>query len=220
MKKTCIVIVGPTAVGKTSFAIRLAQSLHAEIISADSRQCFRELNIGVAKPSLEELALVPHHFISSHSIFEEVNAGAFERYALEKLGEFFSESDVAVVVGGTGLYIKALTSGMDAIPETPVSLREEIKQAYSTFGMDWLHNELNKYDPAYLVQQEKHNSQRLMRALEVIKHTGKSISSYQTNEVAKRDFEIMTIGLELPRPELYARINQRVEVMMQDWLWE
>ena len=126
MKKTCILIVGPTAVGKTSVAIQVAQHFNTEIISADSRQCFRELNIGVAKPSPEELAAVKHHFINSHSIKNEVNAAVFEQYALERIGEIFSKSDFAVMAGGTGLYVRSFCSGMDEVPVIKPEIREKI----------------------------------------------------------------------------------------------
>jgi tRNA dimethylallyltransferase len=218
--KTCIIIAGPTAVGKTAFAIKLAQYLHTSIISADSRQCFKQMNIGVAKPSVEELLAVPHYFINSHPVTDEVNAAVFEQYALEKLNDIFAENDFAVMVGGTGLYIKALCHGMDAIPEISAEVRNKIITDYETNGLSWLQTQVAINDPEYFAKGETKNPQRLMRALEVKLATGKSITFYQTQQKKIRDFNIIKIGLEIPREELYNRINQRVDIMMETGLLE
>jgi len=219
-QKTCIVIAGPTAVGKTTVALALAQHFTTAIISADSRQCFKELNIGVAKPTVEQLQLVKHYFINSHSIFNEVNAGIFEQYALNAVGEIFLEHDIAVMVGGTGLYIRAFCEGMDAIPPADPQLRYEINTRYSNDGFDWLQNEIKEKDPAWYAVGEIQNPQRIMRALEVVMHTGKSILSFQQDVKAKRNFRIIKIGLTLPRQELYRNINHRVDEMMEAGLEE
>ena len=219
-QKTCIVIAGPTAVGKTTVALALAQHFSTAVISADSRQCFKELNIGVAKPTVEQLQLVKHYFISSHSIFDEVNAGIFEQYALNAVSEIFLEHDIAVMVGGTGLYIRAFCEGMDAIPPADPHLRNEINTRYSNDGFDWLQNEIKEKDPAWYAVGEIQNPQRIMRALEVVMHTGKSILSFQQDVKAKRNFRIIKIGLTLPRQELYRNINHRVDEMMEAGLEE
>ena len=218
MKKTCILIVGPTAVGKTSVAIQVAQHFNTEIISADSRQCFRELNIGVAKPSPEELAAVKHHFINSHSIKNEVNAAVFEQYALEKIGEIFSKSDFAVMAGGTGLYVRSFFSGMDEVPVIKPEIREKIIADFEWEGLEWLQKEVEKIDPLYFAKGEIKNPQRMMRALEVKRSTGRSIIEFQTQQKKQRDFNIIKIGLELPKDELHRNINKRVDAMMQQGL--
>ena len=218
MIKTVYIICGPTAVGKTSFAIALAQYLHTEIISADSRQCFRELGIAVAKPTAAELTMVPHHFIDSHSIEEELNAGIFETYALEKVSDLFKIHDAVVMVGGTGLYIKAFSEGMDAMPTIDASIREKVLQAYAINGMKWLQDEVAKKDPVFWAQSEQENPQRLMRALEVFLATGNSITSYRKAEKKLRDFRMIKIGLELPRELLNQRINLRVDQMVNNGL--
>jgi tRNA dimethylallyltransferase len=184
-EKTCIIIVGPTGIGKTPFAIQLAQHFNTQIISADSRQCYKELNIGVAKPSAEELNAVIHHFVNSHSIHDEVNAAVYEQYALQKAEEIFKANNTAIVVGGTGLYIKALCNGVDIIPNIPSNLRQNIVEQYEQYGMAWLQNEVATKDPLYYQQGEIENPQRLMRALEVLMHTGNSILSYQTKTKKK-----------------------------------
>ncbi|WP_276484716.1 tRNA (adenosine(37)-N6)-dimethylallyltransferase MiaA [Paraflavitalea pollutisoli] len=215
MQPVCIVIVGPTAVGKTALAIRVAQQFGTSIISADSRQCFREMTIGVAKPSPEELAAVPHYFINSHSIHEDVNAAVFEQYALQAVKKITSTHPVVVMTGGTGLYVKAFCEGLDDIPAVLPTVREEIAQQYELDGISWLQQQVAAEDPLYYSTGEIHNPQRLIRALEVKRSTGQSIRHFQQGKKAARDFRIVKIGLELPRPELYRNINQRVENMVQ-----
>jgi tRNA dimethylallyltransferase len=214
--KTVIIIAGPTAVGKSAAAIELAKHFNAEIISADSRQCYKELNIGVARPSLQELQEVPHHFIASHSIQEEVTAITFEQYALEKTAQLFQHHPIVVMVGGTGLYIKAFCEGLDAIPPILPSIRTNIIKQYEVNGLAWLQQIVQEKDPSYFSTGEIQNPQRLMRALEVIESTGHSITTYQKKEKATRDFNIVKIGLELPREVLVQRIHQRVDKMMED----
>jgi tRNA dimethylallyltransferase len=212
--KTCIVIAGPTAVGKTNFAIRLAQHFNTQIISTDSRQCYKELNIGVAKPSVKELQQVPHHFINSHSINNDVNAALFEKYALQKIDEIFLGNTIAVVVGGTGLYIKAFCEGIDEIPTIDEAIRKKIIADYTSKGLVWLQQQVQINDAVYYAQGEIQNPQRLMRALEVKLSTGNSIITYQTQQKQTRSFNIVKLALELPREELYNRINNRVDAMM------
>jgi tRNA dimethylallyltransferase len=223
LKPTVYIVVGPTAVGKTKYAIELAQRLNTEIISADARQCYQELNIGVARPSGSELATVPHHFIASHSIQETVNAGVFEQYALAKTTTLLAQNGSVVMVGGTGLYIKAFVEGIDQIPTIDAAVRQQIQEDISLKGMDWLQAQIQKLDPAYWAmadQGEQQNTQRLSRALEVMIGTGQSILSFQQQQKKIRPFDIQKIGLALPRPQLYERINQRVLQMIEMGLEE
>ncbi len=213
--KTCIIIAGPTAVGKTALAIALAQHFQTEIISADSRQCYTELTIGVAKPSTEELLAVPHHFINSHSIRDEVSAADFATYASAAAQQIFEHHDIAVMVGGTGLYIRAFCQGMDSIPAIDAALRISIREQYAAKGMEWLQQAVAQKDPGYFATGEIQNPQRMMRALEVILQTGISIMEYQRGGKVQRDFNIIQFGLELPRDVLYDRINRRADEMMK-----
>ena len=216
--KTIIIICGPTAVGKTALAIELAKSLKTEIISADSRQCFKELNIGVAKPSPLELSTIHHHFINSHSIHETVDAAVFEQYALQATNEILKKNDIAVMVGGTGLYIKAFAEGMDDIPAIDPSIRLELSNKFQLQGLQWLQEIVKEKDPAFWQQAEQQNPQRLLRGLEVILSTGKSITTYRKGEKKQRPFRILKAGLELQRPELNERINTRVDEMIVNGL--
>lgn len=223
LKPTVYIVVGPTAVGKTKYAIELAQNLKTEIISADARQCYQELNIGVARPSELELATVPHHFIASHSIQDTVNAGVFEQYALAKTETLLAQYGSVVMVGGTGLYIKAFVEGMDQIPTIDPAIRLQIQEDVSNKGMVWLQAQIQKMDPEYWAmadQGEQQNTQRLSRALEVMIGTGQSILRFQQQQKKTRPFNIQKIGLELPREQLYERINQRVLQMVETGLEE
>lgn len=211
--KTVIIIAGPTAVGKTRVAIDLAKHFQTEIISADSRQCYRELNIGVARPSESELQEVPHHFIAAHSITENINAGFFEQYALEKTKEIFREKDVVIMCGGTGLYIKAFCEGMDEIPAASAETRNRIIEQYKQHGLAWLQETVKEKDPVFFQTGENQNPQRLMRALEVMEETGQSILAFRTGKKPERDFSILRIGLELPKEELQRNIELRAQAM-------
>lgn len=213
-QKTAIIIGGPTAVGKTALAIRLAQHYNTTILSADSRQCFRELTIGVARPSTEELAAVPHDFIATHSIEEVFSAADYEAYALRSLEQTFATHDHAIVCGGTGLYIKALMQGLDDIPPVEPAIREAIIADYEKNGLRALQETVRHEDPLYYESGEIRNPQRLMRALEVMRATGRSIRSFQQAAKAERSFRIIPIRLSLPREQLYQRIDQRVDQMM------
>ena len=217
-QNTVIIIAGPTAVGKTAFAIALAQHFQTEIISADSRQCYKEMKIGVARPSDEELASVKHYFIASHSVTEDLNAGSFEKYALEAVDEIFKKSKVAVMVGGTGLYIKSFCEGIDPMPEIPEATRQQVIDGYKQKGLIWLQKELEQKDPAFWAVAEQQNPQRLMRALEVFYATGQSIMVYRTKKKIERPFRIIKIGLEISKEQLHHNINARVDQMMQEGL--
>ena len=218
--KTVIIICGPTAVGKTSISIALAKYFHTEIISADSRQCFKELKIGVARPSDEELKEIPHHFIASHSIKENINAAFFEKFALQKAGELFKTHDTIIMVGGTGLYIKAFCEGLDEIPPIDEAIRKSIISDYELHGLSWLQEQVKIKDPEFYKVGEIQNPQRLMRALEVVGSTGQSILSFRKNKKTERPFNIIKIGLELPKEELHVNINSRVDKMIEEGLIE
>jgi len=217
---TVILIAGPTAVGKTAVAIQLAQQFSTAIISADSRQCYQEMNIGVARPSPDELAAVPHHFIASHTIQQEVNAGIFEQYALAITATLFKSHSVVVMTGGTGLYIKAFCEGIDEMPAISSTIREAIIQSYEINGLQWLQEQVLQKDPVFWQTAEQQNPQRLMRALEFVEATGKSITLFRAGKKVERPFRIIKIGLEMPRELLNERINQRVDHMMQSGLLE
>ncbi|MEJ0079995.1 MAG: tRNA (adenosine(37)-N6)-dimethylallyltransferase MiaA [Puia sp.] len=212
--KTVIIISGPTASGKTALAIEVARHFNTSIISADSRQCFRELHIGVAKPGLEQLSAVRHFFVNSHSILEEVNASIFESLALAWCEEIFSSRDTLVMCGGTGLYIKAFREGLDEIPSIDEGIRKKIADQYHDRGIVWLQESVQQTDPLFYESGEMTNPQRMMRALEVIQSTGRSIVSYRNKQKKHRNFRILEFSIRLPRKELYQRIDHRVDQMM------
>ena len=218
MEKICIIIVGPTASGKTTAAIEAAQYFNTDIISADSRQCFKELNIGVAKPTIKQLAQVNHYFINTHSITESLSAADFEIYALNAVEEIFKKNDIAVMCGGTGLYIKAFTEGLDAIPETDHKIKEVIADGYKREGLGWLQNKIKETDPLFWEKGEIHNPHRLLRALEVFMTTGISIIAQQKKIKKVRPFNIIKVGIEITREVLYDRINCRVDGMQEKGL--
>lgn len=219
-QKTVYFVVGPTAVGKTSFAIQLAKHLDAEIISADSRQFYREMNIGTATPSVEELRQVKHHFIANLSIHQAYNVSSFEQDALALLEELFQSNDSVVVVGGSGLYLDALAYGIDDLPDASEELRMDLKRLYDNEGIEALQAQLEKLDPVFYAQIDKQNPKRLLRALEVCLTTGKPYSDLRIGEKKKRDFEIRWIGLEQERAVLNERINLRVDLMLEAGLLE
>ena len=220
--KTVILITGPTASGKTSLALQTAKHYQTEIISADSRQCFIEMNIGVAKPSAHELAAVPHHFINSHSIHDEVNAAAFAQYASDAAEKIFRNHDVLVMAGGTGLYIKAFLEGLDSIPAIPASVRQNISIQYEEKGLTWLQDQVRIVDPKFFAEGEIKNPQRLMRALEVKLGTGKSIKDFHSSagSGASEKYHVLKYAIDLSRGQLYENINARVDSMMEDGLLE
>ncbi len=216
--KTVIIITGPTASGKTELAMKLARHFQTTIISADSRQCFRELNIGVAKPTPVQLEEIKHVFVNSHSIKDEVNAAVFESLAISACDEIFPTRDVIVMSGGTGLYIKAFRDGLDEIPFIDEGIRKKIQDSYQDLGMDWLKSTVQQDDPLFYASGETANPQRMMRALEVIQSTGRSIITFRSRQKKQRPFRILEFGIRLPRKELYKRINERVDLMMDQGL--
>lgn len=218
MVKTAYIIAGPTAVGKTAIAIALAKRLDTEIVSADSRQCYREMSIGTAKPTAEELVSVKHHFIDTHSVTTALDAADYETLALSYLQDIFAKHDAAVVCGGTGLYIKALCEGLDTMPAVSDEVVRDVNNEYETRGLQWLQHAVMEEDPDFYKEGEIKNPARLLRALIFKRSVGESIVNYRTGEKKKRDFRIVKVGLELPREVLYERINKRVDNMMQDGL--
>ena len=216
--QSLIVICGPTAVGKTALAIAVAKHFDTEIISADSRQFYKEMTICTAKPNAVELAAVKHHFINNLSIQDTYTAGMYEREALAALKKIFAESDVAVMVGGSGLFIKAVCEGFDSFKGEEVS--EDVKEKIRSLSLEEMQQEVSKRDPEYFDRVDKQNPRRLQRALEVIYTTGRKYSDQRTGAKAIRDFNIIKIGLELPREILYDRINKRVDAMRKAGLWE
>jgi tRNA dimethylallyltransferase len=216
--KTLIVVAGPTAVGKTTAAIELAKHYHTIVVSADSRQFFREMSIGTAKPDAEELATVKHYFIDSHSIAEPFSVGDFEKQGLALLDELFTVHDHVILAGGSGLYIKAICEGFDELPKADPAIREGLNLELEEKGITYLQQKLKLADPVYYDEVDLDNPQRIIRALEVFESSGKPISSYRQATVNKRPFRIVKLALNLPREILYDRINQRVDVMMQHGL--
>lgn len=219
-KSKLIVIVGPTAVGKTALAIRVARQLKTEILSADSRQIYKELEIGTAKPTAAELAEVRHHFINSHSIQETFNAADFGMQASKSLEELFHQHEYVVVSGGSGLYIKGLLEGFDEMPQVQNGVREKIIHAYQQSGLVWLQDQVKKLDPDYFETVDVQNPQRLMRALEVIESTDKPFTAWQLKSKRVLPYQVIKIGLELERDQLYARIDARMDAMIEGELFE
>lgn len=217
---TLIVIAGPTAVGKTALTIHLAQVLNTVIVSCDSRQFYQEMNIGTAKPTGMELAAAPHFFINSLSIFDAYSVGDFERDALAFLEKKFVEKQAILMTGGSGLYIKAVCEGFDPFPTIDKKQRLQIEQQYQQQGIGYLQETLQQLDPVYFKQVDTHNPQRMMRALEVCLATGKPFSAFRKQKAATRPFHTLKIMLDRPRPELYDRINRRVDMMLENGLLE
>jgi tRNA dimethylallyltransferase len=218
MSGTLIVVCGPTASGKTKLAIQLAKHFSAEIISADSRQVYKELKIGSAPPSQAELKEVKHHFIASRNLDEDYNAGAFEKDVLQLLDKLFQKNKFAILVGGSGLYIDAVCSGFDKVPSSFPEIRKQLQDLYEAKGIEQLQNKLKELDPDYYTKIDLSNPQRLMRALEVCIGTGKPYSLLREGKKNPRDFRIIKIGLELPRELLYQRIDARVDEMIKTGL--
>ena len=215
IKKNLIVLVGPTAIGKTSLSIEIAKTLETDIISADSRQFFKEMNIGTAKPSAEELKQVPHHLVGHISINQDYNVGKFEAEALETLNKIFTQKNTCLLCGGSGLYINAVCNGFDELPEIDSNIREELNNINQTLGITPLQNKLKELDPSYYDIVDKNNPQRIIRALEVCLSSGKTFSSYRSGKTNNRNFNIFKIGLDMDRGQLYERINLRVDEMIK-----
>ena len=212
------VIAGPTAVGKTAVAVQLAQKLGTGVISADSRQCYKEMTIGTAKPDAAELQAVKHYFIDAFPVTEHITAAGFETLALGYLSEIFAHHNNAVVCGGTGLYIKALCDGLDEMPETDPAIVQQLDAEYGQRGLEWLQQAVQNEDPDFYHIGEVQNPARLLRALSFVRTTGQSITRYRTQSKKQRPFRIVKVGLELPRELLYDRINHRVDAMMAQGL--
>ena len=217
-QKTLIVIAGPTAIGKTALAIKVAQHYQTEIISADSRQFFKEMSIGTAKPNAQELGAVPHHFINSHSINQDFSVGTFEKEALAKIEELYRTHHVLIMVSGSGLYMNAVLYGFDEIPKANENIREKLNQEFRKEGIEPLQNQLKQLDSVYYKEVDINNPQRIIRALEVCLSTGKPFSSYRNAPKKTREFNTILIGLETERKTLYERINHRVDLMMENGL--
>ena len=216
--KRLIVIVGPTGSGKTDLSIAVAEHFAAPIISTDSRQFYRGMAIGTAQPSREQMMRVEHHLVDCLDVHEEFNCGAYERVALERLSESFAKHDTVVAVGGSGLYIKALCEGMDDLPDAEPALREELLRRLETEGLESLVEQLRELDEVYYKEVDRCNPQRILRAVEVCLTTGQPYSSLRKGGSKKRDFEIVKVGVDYPRDELYERINRRVDMMMAEGL--
>lgn len=219
--KTLIVLVGPTASGKTEVAIQIANQFNAEIISADSRQFYKELPIGTAAPNHRQLKEVKHHYIGNLSVKDEFNVSSFENNVLQLLDEKFKVLNNMILVGGSGLYINAVCKGIDNLPDPDINLRREITALYAEKGIQALQEKLNELDPQYYKEVDRKNPKRLMRAIEVCLKTGKPYSEQRLNQPKKRNFNIIKIGLEMHRDELNSRINNRTREMMdKGWLEE
>ncbi len=220
-KKTLVVVLGPTASGKTDVAIRLAKYFDTEIISADSRQFYREIPIGTAAPAPRQLAVVPHHFVGNLSLSDNYNVSRFEKEVLALLKEKFRSHDFMIMTGGSGLYIDAVCQGIDSLPDPDPQLRKTLQEKWQQQGIEVLQQQLQQLDAEYYGQVDLQNHKRLMRAIEVCLQTGQKYSELRLNKPQKRDFNILKIGLNLPREQLYARINQRADLMMENgWLEE
>lgn len=218
--KYLIVVAGPTAIGKTALGVRLAKTFGTAVLSADSRQFFREMSIGTAKPSAEEMQGIPHYFIGSHSVSEPYNVGKYETEAIALLKKLFSEQDVVIMVGGSGLYIDAVCKGFDELPEADEAIRKQIDELLGQEGIEALQEKLKQLDPVYYAQVDLKNPQRLSRALEVCMSSGKPYSTLREGKIKTRDFNCIKIGLDTGRELLYERINSRVDKMMQEGLLE
>lgn len=221
-----ITIIGPTAIGKTALSIQLAQHFGCQIISCDSRQFFKEMNIGTAVPNKEELAGAPHHFIQNKTIFENYSVGDFETEALLKLDELFDKNSIQIMVGGSGLYVDAVLKGFDEFPEINIEIREEINKKYDELGIEFLQENLKKLDPDYYTKIEKENPQtlqnpqRMKRFVEMCIGSGKPYSSFIGKRKNQRNFTPIIIGLEADREIMYERINKRVDIMIAEGLLE
>jgi tRNA dimethylallyltransferase len=220
MNSRLIVIAGPTASGKTAAAIELAKHYNTVIVSADSRQFYREMSIGTAKPTDEELTAVPHYFINSLSITETYTAGDYEKECLELLNDLFKTHKIVILVGGSGLFIKAVCEGFDKFPDIEPAIREVLNNEFEEKGIGFLQEKLKIADPEYYSQVDINNQQRVIRALEVFESTGKPFSSYRKSATNNRPFQIIKLGLDLPREILYQRINRRVDDMLKQGLVE
>lgn len=220
LKKYLIVIVGPTASGKTSLAIKVAEKLKCEIISADSRQFFKEMNIGTAKPNEKELSKIKHHFINNLSVKDDYNAGNFENDALKTLDNLYKKFNYVIMTGGSGLYIDAVCYGLDFFPKIPIEFREKLINEFKRKGLKNLLNELKIKDIKYYRKVDKNNFHRIIRALEVIRFSGKRFSDFTKNSKKKRNFQIIKIGIEHKKEKLHEFIDRRVDLMVHNGLFD
>lgn len=218
--KYVVCICGPTAVGKSSIAHALAKHYHTSILSADARQCLIEMNIGTAKPSVEDMAELPYYFVNTHHIHQDISAGMYESYALDAINEIHKNSDIAIVVGGTGLYIKTLLEGLDTIPEVRASTSKNNEIQYEIHGIDWLRSMILQHDNTYAQQGDMQNPHRMLRALNVAMDHGVSILNFQKAGIQNRPWIAINIGIDMERTALYQRINERVDEMWQQGLRE
>jgi len=220
MNKVLISVIGPTGIGKTKMAIALARHFNTEILSADSRQFYTEMKIGTAVPSKEELAAVPHHFIGHKSIFERYSVGDFERDAITFLDNYFIKNDIAILVGGSGLYVDAVVNGLDALPKIDKKIRARLNLQLAEEGLDSLKTALKKLDPNYFAKVDLENPHRVIRALEVCLGSGLPYSSFLAKKRPARNFRNSTVGITAEREIIYNRINERVDIMMKQGLLE
>ncbi len=220
MRKKLIVIAGPTAVGKTSVAIHLAKEFRTAIVSADSRQIYREMNVGTAKPTAADRAAVPHYFIDTHSVADTYDAASYATDALGVVADLFTRHDEVILCGGSGLYIKGVCDGFDEMPDIPEGLRNDLIRSYREHGLPWLQERMRDLDPDAMDSIDIKNPHRLIRALEVKLASGESIMSFRKNKKHDRNFISVKIGLELPREELYNRIDTRMNHMIGEGLFE
>ncbi len=217
-KPTLICIVGPTAIGKTALSIKLAKHFSSEILSADSRQFYKEMSIGTAAPTPEELSQAPHHFIHNKSIHDAYTVGDFEKEAIAFLSEYFRSNKYAILVGGSGLYVDAVIYGLNTFPEIPAGKREELEKRLLDKGIESLQAVLKEKDPVYYASADIKNPRRLIRALEVIETSGKPYSSFRKGMNTNREFDTIFIGLDADREIIYDRINRRVDLMIEEGL--
>lgn len=220
MKNTLVVLVGPTGIGKTELSLRLAQTLNTEIISSDSRQIFRELKIGTAAPTADQLKVVKHHMVATHSVNDYYNAFEFEQDVIQLLETLFPSHNSVLMTGGSMMYVDAVCKGIDDLPTIDPELRQEVMDMYNKEGLDAIRRQLKMLDPEFYDQVDLKNHKRVMHAVEVCLMTGKPYSSLRTNSDRQRPFNILKVGLDMDRAELYDRINRRVDIMVEEGLFE
>ncbi len=220
MTKTLVVLIGPTGIGKTELSLRLAKALNTDIISSDSRQIFKELKIGTAAPTPEQLSKVKHHMVATHSVEDYYNAYEFEQDVLKLLSDLFNQHNQVVMTGGSMMYVDAVCKGIDELPTIDPELRQEVMDTYNKEGLDAIRRQLKMLDPEFYDQVDLKNHKRVIHAVEVCLMTGKPYSSLRKNTAQKRPFNILKIGLDMDREELYDRINRRVDIMLEDGLFD
>lgn len=218
--KTLLCIVGPTGIGKTALSIAFAKAYNTSIISSDSRQFYKEMTIGTAVPEPEELAAATHYFIQDRSILDDYSVGDFERDVMDLLPTLFEKNDVVIMVGGSALYEKAVTHGLDIFPDVTIEIQDFLREEFEIKGITWLQKELEHIDPEYYSTVDIHNAHRLLRAVGIYRASGKKMSDLRSGTAQQRDFKVIKIGLEASREDLYDRINRRVDIMLERGLEE